>query len=407
MGGETFAGRLLALRLFRLGRLPPAEAATELAAEAGIPVTVVEYGEVGPDRTGETSYARIRWGLSRARTFGGPLAVWLVALWRLAKAFRGGGAPRLVLAHGLQEQAMAWVLHRLTGVPYAAHVHEIYDRADLGGLNRLFLRLEGPALRGARFLVFPEATRARLYAERYRLQSPILVAYNCPRRRAGTAPTDLRAELRLPRNSFLIGYLGGIGASAALEEAIEALASVPQAILLVWGWGAPGYLAFLRALAERLGVASRVLLLGEITEKWRSLAGLDLSYCVYRPDSLRLRYSATASNKLMESLAVGVGVVVSERPDYRSLVENEGVGIALPTTTASAVAIAIQMAMEHPELRAQWRRNATAAHQGRLCYEAQYAPVLDRLRAEMGPGASDGLNVEIEVGLKVSRNLVI
>lgn len=384
----SLEGKIVALRLFRLGQLPPALYQAEAIAGSGLPIVAVEFGNVEERVTrvpGLVPRVRLRapWARLVPRPLR-PLFLFFRAAWFLLASALFGERPALVIAHGLQEQCLAWLLSLVTGTRYAVDVHEVYEKRDLTGWNRLWFALEGPALRRARFLLFPEKERLRVYRERYGLRQPLYPVFNCPPRRLPGPRKDLAGELGLPRHSFLLLYLGGVGPANALDAAIEAVASVEGVALLVAGWGEPGYVAELERLAASLGAASRVRFLGPVADRWRYLDSCDAAYCVYRPLWLRLELAATASNKLMEAIAAGLPVITAASGGFREIVEDEGIGVCVGEISGRAVADALQRLARDPALRESFRSRALGMHASHLHYEAQFAPALEQIRRAVG-----------------------
>lgn len=377
-------GKVVALRLFRLGHLPPALYQSELLATRGIPILAVEFGNCAEAQTLVPGLVpRIRLQARWTRWLFRPLvpaAIFLSAvLWLVGRVVRGD-RPSLVIAHGLQEQAAAWLLWLVTRTRYAVDVHEVYERGDLSGWNKAWFWTERPALRGARFLIFPERERMALYKDRYGLRQPLFLTFNCPplRERFRASAKDA------PAGNFQLLYLGGIGRSNALEIVVEALAQAPGVTLLLAGWGEADYLNELRALAVSRNVSERVKFLGPVENRWRYLDSCDATYCVYRPLWLRLRHAATASNKLMEAIAAGAPVICGRDAGFQEIVEGEGVGICLDELTPDAVASSLRKLVESPELRASMREKALALHRTSFHYEAQFAPALEQIRRLTG-----------------------
>src|SRR3989338_1402992 len=133
-------GALLIIRLHRLAHLPPAQHAAEILSENRVPCVVVEIGEGLSGDSVEHGIAKIVINPYVARALGParPLFITVLATWLVAWRILRTGKPRLLLAHGLMEQTIAWVVARLFRVPFAAHVHEVYEAPDLSRLNRVF-----------------------------------------------------------------------------------------------------------------------------------------------------------------------------------------------------------------------------------------------------------------------------
>jgi glycosyltransferase involved in cell wall biosynthesis len=376
--------KIVVLRLFRLRHIPPSLYSTELLAEAGAPVVAIEFGNARERRRFvDGPFPRLRlqarwttWLPTKVRA----LAIFFSAFVEISAMIVAQGRPKVFLAEGIQEECLAFLLHILFQVPFVVHVHEAYEAKELDKLNRLFHGFGSRVLRFASFVIFPERRRAELYRTKYAIARPVHIAFNCPRRLPRPERLDLRARLSLPANSQLMGYLGGIGKSNAIEEAIVALAEIPQLYFLVWGWIDEKYRTALLTLAKELGVQSRLLFLGELNEnKWEHLAGCDVSYCVYRPDRLRLRFAATASNKLMESLAAGVPVITSAEADFREIVETYDVGVCAASITAADIIQALRRVLPYPEIRRRMSENGLRSHRETLNYEVQFARPLAAL----------------------------
>jgi len=374
--------KLLVLRLHRISHLPPALYATQMLNEQGFPVLVLEFGRIEEDiPTKDTPVPRVRigspwtqWVPRRLR----PLAIFVTVVAKVFLRLLSEGKPQLVVAHGMQEQCLAYLLNFFFRIPVVVQVHEAYEPHELDRFNRFFLAFGSLALRESKFLIFPEETRAKIYVERYQTKAPIHLVYNCPRRRFKGEGLPLRATMGLPANSKLMAFVGGIGRENALEDAIVALVEVPTLHFLVWGWGEPEYLSSLNKLAREFGVTDRVHFLGELNEtKWATLDGCDLSYCVYRPERLRLRYAATASNKLMESMAAGLPTLTNGNPDFRAIVEGNDVGVCVDFISSGQVAEKIRLLLKD-EVGFQRRgQNGLRQHQTVFNYEHQFSAVIE------------------------------
>lgn len=379
---ETFSvhAKCLLLRLNRLGHLPGAAYAAEILQENGYPILAVEFGAIHEPHSrvfGNIPKLRLQatWvGLipRRAR----PLAILLNALFHLVQLIREQGRPNLIISHGLQENWVALVLHLLFRIPFVVHVHEIYDSCELRGLNRLCFMFEGAALRQAEFLIFSESTRSKIYQERYRLTSPIWVAYSCPRLRTQRKRVDLRLRHRLPASAQLMLYLGGIGKCNGLEKAVEALVDLPGVYFLLVGWSDEKTKAVLTRIAREHGVSSRLIWVGQVENKWEYIDNCDIAYCVYDSTHLRTRHVATASNKLMEAISAAIPVLAVEREDFGEIVRKHEVGLCIRDVSVTAIADGVLRLLSNPIRLRRMSRNALRLHRQSFHYEAQFGDIL-------------------------------
>lgn len=176
------------------------------------------------------------------------------------------------------------------------------------------------------------------------------------------------------------------------KQAIAALASVPDLYFVLWGWGETGYVESLKSFAAEIGVVDRVKFLGELGphEKLSALAGCDISYCVYRWDQLREQYQATASNKLMESLACGVPVITNSRDDFKAVVEGYDVGGCAKSLETADIAAALQELVRDELALKRRSQNGRRLHLESMNFEHQFQPVLERYRRMLGVSRSPG-----------------
>ncbi len=381
MNGFSLKDKLVVLRFSRLGRIPPAQFATELLAESHIPLEVIEFGRDNPNTEwigGKIPKRRIRQSSlaflpAGVRTLLDVLnALALLFIWSLKE-----GRPRLLLATGLYEQWMANKLFRFLGIPYVVDVFEIYDPQDLSGLNRWFLTKEKVALTQADLLLFPVRDRAELYRDRYGYRTPSRIVFNCPR--LVPADTSSARDLwHLPHGAKVVGYLGGIGQDNYLEETIEAVSTLGGVHFLYWGWGDEAYLEQLRRLSGK--AADRIRWMGVAQDdKWSILRGWDLGLTLYKPDRLRLKMAATASNKLFECGAVGCPVLTTNAPDFTAFLKEFPVGTAVDPTVAGIRAGLAELMADRPR-REKLGSQARALHQSTFHFEAQFSGPLAEIR---------------------------
>ncbi|MCB0406449.1 MAG: glycosyltransferase [Bdellovibrionales bacterium] len=377
----SFSGRLVILRLASLEAIPVALWQTQIFQENDLRPLVVEYGTQTPSAG---HYDRIHWDTRWARWVPRPfraMSVWLWVWLKLHIAFVLYGPPRELVTHGLQESLLAYALSFFWNVPYVCDVHEVYEPREMRGTNRIFFWFEGAALRKARLLIFPERNRMRLYQRRYGLSQPTFTVFNCPRREktAGGTHENLRQELGIEATDRVLLYLGGIGSGSCLEAAVASLRYDERLHLLLVGWADPDVVARLRQLCDVFGVKSRVHFCGPSRDRWKYFAIADASYCVYRDHILRLRLAATASNKLMESLAAGVPVITLCGGGFEALVQSNQVGVCLESAKPKKIAEAVGILAAAGKLP---RERARGLHQAAFNYDQQFQPVLRQFLQE-------------------------
>jgi len=369
---------ILILRESRLGRIPSALFSTELMQDSGLPVVIVEYGNFKESKKMiYEPFPRMRLDGPWVRYFPQKLQAGLLLAWVLFKLvflILASGRPRILVAHGLSEQALAFVLSKLFWVPFVIHAHEVYEDADLKGpFSRFLFKWEKWIFRAASFVIFPEAKRSEIYRERYQFKGPIFISANTPRRGTPPQPRNLRQAYQLPSDAFILGYVGGIGPSNKLELGIQALTYFPKMVFMCWGWGDKAYLEKLNALAHVLGVSERFLHLGQLSEnKLETLAGCDVNYCIYEPHLLRLKHAVHASNKFFEAMAAGIPNLTSSEAGFYQFNREHKVGICAASLTVESVCTALKALMENATLRKNLGSHGRAVFEARFHYEHQF-----------------------------------
>jgi glycosyltransferase involved in cell wall biosynthesis len=241
-------------------------------------------------------------------------------------------------------------------------------------------------------LVNAEAVRDWLIDEGYD-RSKIVVIPNGVELTRFVAPPQrdaLRHELGLPAGTPLVAVVGRLARFKGLEQFLEATAALapqfPLARFLITGETAPmetAYLTQLKALAERLGVADRVIFTGLRDDVPALLSSVDVSVMPSLNEAL--------SNVLLESMAAGAPVVatrVGGTPEALTDGEN---GLMVPPEDPRALATAVATLLRDPALAARLghaarQRIATQFSVDRMVQATEQ--LYDDLLVRKGRGAS-------------------
>ena len=147
-------------------------------------------------------------------------------------------------------------------------------------------------------------------------------------------PVDREAaRARLGLSGPTLISVGHLIARKGHDRTIEALALLPGFSLLILGDGPER--AALQALAERLGVASRVRLAGSVPHD-------ELSDYYGAADAMVLSSSREGwANVLLESMACGTPVVASRIPGNPEVVQSPEAGLVVEANTPAGIAAGI------------------------------------------------------------------
>jgi len=169
----------------------------------------------------------------------------------------------------------------------------------------------------------------------------------------GFTPVDrdaAREALSLPKQGQVVASVGHLIPRKGHELVIEALATLPDATLLIAGSGPEG--PALARLAERLGVSARVRFLGQ-------LAHQRLPSVYAASDALVLASSNEGwANVLLEAMACGTPVVATDVGGSREVVDAPEAGVLVRERDTRHIADALRGLLAALPDRAATRRYA-------------------------------------------------
>src|SRR5262245_23846980 len=182
-----------------------------------------------------------------------------------------------------------------------------------------------------------------------RLRQPPLIVANAPLRRPTSSGEVLRRAIAAQGKQFgkILLRQGRIGVGHAIEATLR---SVPhwankQWAFVVMGIGESEYLNYLTVLAQRLRVDQQFAILPPVgyDRVAEYTAGADAGHALYDPIHVNNVHIATASNKIMEYMAAGLPLLVSDTPALRYMVERYRCGLTAKEGAPESIANAVNM----------------------------------------------------------------
>jgi glycosyltransferase involved in cell wall biosynthesis len=206
------------------------------------------------------------------------------------------------------------------------------------------------------------------------------VVRNCPERYAPPvpAPDRIRTALALPPSTRVVLYQGQLATERGIEQAIEAIRDVPDAVLALLGFGR---LRGELEAAVRADPYGRVRLIDAVPPAdlldWTASA--DVMVMPIQPTTVNHRF--TTPNKLWEAIAAGTPVVAGDLPGMAEVIRETRAGLLCDPTSPASIAAAIRTVLDLPDdERAAMRERALEAARERYNWDAQVAPLLDLYR---------------------------
>lgn len=219
-----------------------------------------------------------------------------------------------------------------------------------------------------------------------RLRRRPTVLLNCPAYRPPTVPRPdlIRAATGIPADRRIVLFLGRLGPQRGLDEAAEAVLRLPDAALVILGFGA--WATRLRQRDQEARFVGRHWTLPavhpDLLLDWTASA--DASIVAVPGNSLNQRLSTP--NKFWESLAAGTPIVVGRDLEVmRGIVEGSDIGAVADPADPGDLARALGRLVDAPEAaRTAMRDRAIGLAERRYNWEMAVPAYLD-LVARLAP----------------------
>jgi len=300
----------------------------------------------------------------------------------------------LIHVHGLYRFPPSYAARyaRKAGIPYIIRPHGsldpyLYARSSRSlALKRLYERLvDLPNLHGASAIHYT-AEDERIAASYMNLRAPGFVVPNgldWSRYAVLPARGAMRAKLGIG-NCPVVLFLGRLHHKKGLDILVAAFDAIhqenPTARLVIAGPEPDGYGVEIRKLIARRGIGDAVLFVG-------ALQGVDVEQAYVDADVFVLpSYTENFGMTIVEAMACGTPVVISDRVNIHAEVTRAGAGI-VTGCNAEEVAIAIATLLADEEKRRVYGRSGRSFVQQHFTWpaivqtlQAEYENILRRHR---------------------------
>jgi len=300
---------------------------------------------------------------------------------------RGRDGTSLFVGHDGHGLLPARLLATRYRRPLVYHCHDfrlMEDRLKSGG--RIVRAFERRFARTADLVIVPDAERGAVIAGELCLQQAPLVVANAPITGPVASGEALHSALVIRERQFdrILFRQGRIGVGHAIESTLR---SIPYWANQNWGFvlmgfGEPSYLEKLSAEARALGIERQFAVLPPVgyDQVAQFTPGAHAGHALYEPIHVNHVYSTTASNKMMEHMAAGLPLLVSDTPSMRALVHKHNCGLTADESSPESIAAAVNTLLGDPDRARCMGAAARQAFAQEFCYERQFAPMLDAFR---------------------------
>lgn len=276
-------------------------------------------------------------------------------------------------------------------LPCIVHLHEILaDRWLKTTLrDRLTCRYLQCILNQADLVVMADDYRARLTKMFSGLKGPLQVVMNCPRRIANIPVSKLRPFLLEHGIAAerIVHFQGAVARSANVDRMILSMKHWPRdAVFVIVGEGKAEYIEKLKRIAGETGVLDRVVFTGRISydQIMEFAVGATVGLTTLNTMALNYRWSAGASNKRFEYLALGIPQVTNIGSGIDRIFGRRGVAAMADPKDPESIGFHINQYLINPELCQKASRRARELHLQEYNYEHQFAPVLNWIQEQTG-----------------------
>lgn len=258
--------------------------------------------------------------------------------------------PDVIHAHDLNTLAAAARAARLARARLVYDSHEISPGLPSVAHPERVIAYERRWIARAHHVIHTTPMRAQWAAQTYGIATPTVVR-NIPDVERNIPPVDIADAVGLPKGTKIILHQGNMSADRGCEQLVEAMDKLDDSFGLVF-LGGGRLRGKLEDLTRERGLVSRVRFHAPVPHRellaWTAGAWCGVS--LLRDTCLNHTYSLP--NKLFESVAVGVPMIVSSNPEIAAFAAEHGIGEVCDPDDPADIAAAIQ--------RLEPRRDAAA-----------------------------------------------
>ncbi len=267
----------------------------------------------------------------------------------------------LIFSNDLDTLPAAFLVHKLkrsSKIVYDSH--ELFTEApELEGrfVKKIWERIEKMIFPKLQHIITVNDSIAAIFKAKYNKE--LVVVRNIGEQLIKTNIKS-KEELGLPSDKKIIIIQGsGLNIERGIEEAIEAMLYVHDAVLIIIGDG--DVIPSAKTIVEKHELSTKVLFFGKrpYSELMQFTHYADIGLALDKPKSLNYKYALP--NKLFDYINTQTAVVSSNLIEIEKIVKHYEIGCVIEQTEPKFIAAAINSLINNPELLATYKNNCKAA----------------------------------------------
>jgi glycosyltransferase involved in cell wall biosynthesis len=235
--------------------------------------------------------------------------------------------------------------------------HEMATDRNLAtrGMRRRAFRRERKLIGSVDAVITAAPGYSQRIRELYNIEVPLTILNVPDSESQSPGRFSIRESLKIPDSKFLAVYQGSIQKNRGIEQAIDAISQVDNAVLVIIGYGE--HRAYLESSVAIRGLGEKIRFFGPVANNqivpWISEA--DAVLCLINGGSDSYRYSLP--NKLFEAISAEVPVIASNYPGIGAFVLRERIGLVAEPSELNEVVEAIRALSLSRDLDQEFRLN--------------------------------------------------
>lgn len=274
---------------------------------------------------------------------------------------------------------------RHTKLIYDSHELELYQAGWTPFRYKVIKILEEFILKRSAITYTVTACGANIIKEIYRLEKTPIVARNIPEyveldvNNVNACRKEFMSHLAIKHDDLIIVYHGGFSKGRGIEQAIDAVAKIPNIGLVMIGYALDNI--YFKSIVDKIdeyGCRNRVYIKSSLPLKqlFENVAAADIGIVLSRNTCLNHYFSLP--NKLFETIQAGTPVIASDFPEIYRIIREYDVGVVVdPDDIVQVTNVLILLSQDKMRYK-RLKENVKKAKQ-HLCWQNEKVALVEAL----------------------------